>query len=205
MSTPQKVSVILNNSNDWDEWIEVVKVHALSGEVWDHVDPSKETVPALVEPTLPDSTDVNPAAATYGQLSAEEKDNYKILRQNYKLDLDRYNRKRNALASLCSHIQSTVSRTCLFYTYGQTTAREMLLELQKRLKPTDQLRELELSRRYAKLKKTPKNQDLTEWLYTWEKVYHECHKINLPDVQQGRAVRDFLTAIAPITPEFAAI
>jgi hypothetical protein len=82
-----------------------------------------------------------------------------MLRQDYKLHLDRYTRKRNALSSLSSHIQSTVSRSCLFYTYGATTARQMLVELQKRLQPTDQLRELELSR---KLKKTPKNQDITE-------------------------------------------
>jgi hypothetical protein len=81
----------------------------------------------------------------------------------------------------------------------------MLVELQKRLKPTDQLRELELSRKYSKLKKTPKNQDITEWLYTWEKVYHEYHKINLPNVQQERAVRDFLSVISPIISEFAAI
>jgi hypothetical protein len=148
---------------------------------------------------------VHPGASTYGQLSTEEKDDYKMLRQDYKLDLERYTRKRNALSSLCSHIQSTVSRNCLFYTYGATTARQMRIELKKRLQPTDQLRELELSRKYGKLKKTPKNQGITEWLYTWEKVYYECHKISLPDVQQGRAVRDFLGAISPITPEFAAI
>jgi len=205
MSTPQKVSVVLSNTNDWDEWIEVVKVHALAGEVWEYVDPSKDQVPTLEEPKLPRPEDVKPGATSYGQLSTEEKDDYKMLRQDYKLDLDRYTRKKNALSSLCCHIQSTVSRSCLFYTYGATTARQMLIELKKRLQPTDQLRELELSRKYGKLKKSPKNQDITEWLYTWEKVYHECHKINLPDVQQGRAVRDFLSAVSSITPEFAAI
>jgi hypothetical protein len=81
----------------------------------------------------------------------------------------------------------------------------MLIKLKKRLQPTDQLRELEFSRKYSGLKKNLKNQDITEWLYTWEKVYHECHKINLPDVQQGRAVRDFLSAVSSITPEFAVI
>jgi hypothetical protein len=38
----------------------------------------------------------------------------------------------------------------------------MLIELQKRLQPTDRLRELELSRKYGKLKKVLKNQDLIE-------------------------------------------
>jgi len=45
----------------------------------------------------------------------------------------------------------------------------MLIELQKRFKPTDQLRELELTNRYQKFKKPPKSQDLDVWVQTWEK------------------------------------
>jgi hypothetical protein len=41
MSIPQKVFVILDNINDWDKWIKVVKVYALAGEVWKYVNPSK--------------------------------------------------------------------------------------------------------------------------------------------------------------------
>ena len=104
MSTPQKVSIALSNTNDWDEWIEVVKVHALAGEVWDYVDPSKDQVPILREPTLPRPEDVNPDISTYRRLTAEEKDDYKMLRQDYKLELDRYNRKKSALSFLYSHI-----------------------------------------------------------------------------------------------------
>jgi hypothetical protein len=115
----------------------VIKVHALAGEVWEYVDPSKDQVPILKEPALPRPEDVNPDISSYGQLSAEEKDDYKMLRQDYKLELDSYTRKKSALSSLCNHIQSSVSRSCLFYTYGTTTAREMLIELKKRLQPTD--------------------------------------------------------------------
>jgi hypothetical protein len=53
MSTPPKVSVVLSNTNDWDEWIEVVKVHALAEEVWEYVAPSKDQVPTLKEPRCP--------------------------------------------------------------------------------------------------------------------------------------------------------
>jgi hypothetical protein len=80
MSAPQKVSVVLSNTNDWDEWIEVVKVHALAGEVWEYVDPSKDQVPILREPTLPRPKDVNPNISLYRKLLVEEKDDYKILR-----------------------------------------------------------------------------------------------------------------------------
>jgi len=33
MSTSQKLTVILNSPDDWDEWIEVVKTQALAGKV----------------------------------------------------------------------------------------------------------------------------------------------------------------------------
>jgi hypothetical protein len=79
----------------------------------------------------------------------------------------------------------------------------MLMELQKRLQPTDQLRELDLSAKYQKLKKAPKAQDLDTWVQNWEKVYHECNKIKFPDVQGICPVRDILRAVATIIPEFS--
>ena len=53
MSTIQKISVTLDGPSDWGEWIEVVKTLALTGKVWDYVDPSKDEVPALEEPKPP--------------------------------------------------------------------------------------------------------------------------------------------------------
>src|SRR5271155_2244237 len=145
MSTSQKISVTLNSPSDWDEWIEVIKTQALAGKVWDYVDPLKDQVPALQEPLPPQPRDVNAQAATFGQLTQEEKEEYRILRQDYKWQRDLYNKRDNALSSLRTFIQSSVSRSCLHYTFGTSTAREMLIELQKRLQPTDQLCELELA------------------------------------------------------------
>jgi len=203
MSTSQKISVTLNGPSDWDEWLEVIKTLALAGKVWDYIDPSKDEVPALEEPLPPQPKDVNDQVNTFGQLSQEEKEEYKLLRQDYKWQRDLYDRRDNALASLRISIQSSVSRTYLHYTFGTADAREMVVELQKRLQPTDQLRELNLSTKYQKLRKAPKAQDLDNWLRNWEKVYHECTKIDLPEVQGTRAVRDFLRAVSTIIPEFS--
>jgi hypothetical protein len=82
----------------------VVKVYTLIGEVWEYVDPSKDQVPILKEPTLPRPEDVNPDVSSYRRFSVEEKDDYKILREDYKLELNRYSRKKSALSSLYSHI-----------------------------------------------------------------------------------------------------
>jgi hypothetical protein len=203
MSSTQKVSVTLNGPSDWDEWLEVVKTQALAGKVWDYIDPSKDEVPTLEEPQPPRPENINAQTHTFGQLTPDEKEEYRLLRQDFKRQLELYDRRDNSLSSLRTFIQSSVSRSCLHYTFGTTNAREMLLELQKRLQPTDQLRELDLSNKYQKLKKAPKSQDLYNWLRNWEKIYHECIKISLPDVQGDRAVRDFLRAVATLVPEFS--
>jgi hypothetical protein len=69
----QKISVTLNNPSDRDEWIEVMKTQALVGKVWGYVDPSKDQVPTLEEPMPPQPRDVNAQAATFGQLTQEER------------------------------------------------------------------------------------------------------------------------------------
>ena len=160
MSTPQKVSVILNNPADWDEWIEIIKTQALAGKVWQHLDPSEDTVPALEEPVAPTPAQVNEAKTTVTELTPDEREQYKILRQDYKWERSQYDKKEAALSALRTAIQSSMSRSCLHYTFEATSAREMLIELKKRLQPTDQLRELSLSAKYQKLKKTPKNTEL---------------------------------------------
>ncbi len=140
----------------------------------------------------PTPAQVNAAKTTVTELTPDEREQYKILRQDYKWERSQYDKKEAALSALRTAIQSSVSRSCLHYTFEATSAREMLIELKKRLQPTDQLRELSLSAKYQKLKKTPKNAELKNWLKDWEKVYHQCKKINLPDVQGTRPVRDFL-------------
>jgi hypothetical protein len=205
MATPQKVSVVLNTPGDWDEWIEVVKTQAIAGDIWEYVDPSRdqEEIPTLDKPKPPRPQDVNQEKTIYAQLTPDEKEEFRMMRQDYKQQFTLYERQRTALASLRAYIQSTVSRNCLYYTFGTETAYEMLKELQKRLQPTDQLRELDLANRYQKLKEPPKSQDLDTWLQSWERIYHECLKAKLPDVQSGRATRDFLRAISKTAPEFA--
>jgi hypothetical protein len=73
------------------------------------------------------------------------REEFRMMRQDYEQQFDLYTRQRAALASLRAYIQSTISRNCLYYTFESETAREMLIELQKLFKPTDQLRELDLT------------------------------------------------------------
>jgi hypothetical protein len=104
MSTPQKISVILNSPADWDEWIEVIKTQALAGKVWKYLDPTEDVVSTLQEPTAPTPVQVNPQKTTISELTAEEREEYKILRQDHKRQLNQYDKKKSALSSLRTSI-----------------------------------------------------------------------------------------------------
>ena len=106
-----------------------MKTLALAGKVWDYIDPSKDEVPTLEEPGPPQPKDFNDRAAAFGQLSQEEREEYRILRQDYKWQRDLYDKRDNALASLRTSIRSSVSRTYPYYTFGTSNAREMIVEL----------------------------------------------------------------------------
>ena len=165
----------------------------------------KENLPTLVESPFPRPEDVNPAHTTLAQLTNEEKEEYQLLRFNYKRKITIYDRQKAALASLRTYIQETISRTLLIYTFDCTTPYDMLTTLRQRVAPTDRARQLEASFKYQRLRQGPSNQSLNSWLRQWEKAYTECQKLDLPDVQKDRAVYDFLQAISTIAPEFSSI
>jgi len=204
MSNTQRVTIILNGPNDWSEWIEIVKTKAKAGEIWEFVDPStvKTALPAFNEPTLPRPANVNPAKTTISNLDADEKEELQVLRQDYKQKSRRYEQQRAALGNLRIHIQETISRTYLPYTFNCETPHDMLTALKQRAAPTDRARKMELVNQYRKMMKTPKDQSIEPWLQEWEKVYTECKKMKLPEVEEERPLFDFLTSISRISPEF---
>jgi len=162
----QRVSVILSGPTDWDEWIEIVKTKAMGNKIWEYVDPStlKDNLSILNEPTIPRAGDVNPQKPTVDKLDANELEELKLLRYDYKRQIAAYERKDAALGSLRSFIQETISRAYLPYTFKCDTPYDMLTALKTRVAPTDQARKMELIKRYRKLVKAPKSQDIYIWL-----------------------------------------
>jgi len=197
--------VVLNGPRDWDEWLEVVKTKAIGGEIWEFVDPSltTEQIPTLQEPSIPRPADVNPAHTTLAQLTEDEKEDYRILRFDYKRQIKIYDGRKAAMANLRTHIQETISRNYLTYTFKCSTTHEMLTALKQRVAPTDRARKLEVSNRYQRLKKAPRNQNIDQWLQQWEKAYTDCKDLNLPEVDEDRAVYDFLNAISDLASSFS--
>ena len=82
----QRVAIILNGPNNWDEWIGVVKTKALGNKIWEYTDPStaKDQLPQLTEPSYPLSTDVNPAKTDPNSLTRAESQQLKALQSEYK-------------------------------------------------------------------------------------------------------------------------
>ena len=206
MQSPNHTSIILTGPNDWDEWLEVVKTKAEAGKVWKYVDPSKpKDEETLTRPEVPKAKDVNPAKSTISELTPDELDELKLLRYDFKHQLQIYERQDAALSTLKSFIQETISQTFLPYTFKKESTYDVLVALWQRVAPTDRAKKLELTQRYAKLKKAPKSHNIEAWLQSWEQTYTECKELKLPIVEDNLPLYDFLYAASDIASEFTAV
>src|SRR5271163_113699 len=194
-STTTKASITLSGTDDWVEWLEVVKSTAATGQVWEYVDPTKTQIPTLQEPHLPEPKDVNPTADNLQGLSDVERLELREQRELYRFSLTRYDRRRNTLAELQRHIQSTVARPYVHHTFNCDSVHQMLVNLQKRLKPRDDVRRLQLIDQYRELQKPPTNKNIDTWLLSWEKIYKEASELDDKIVDKHGAVQDFLRTI----------
>jgi hypothetical protein len=98
--------IILTGPNDWDEWLEVVKNKAEAGKIWEYVDLSKakEDLKTLSRPEVPKAKDVNPEKTKVAELEADEVDELKLLRYDFKHRLQFYERQETALSTLKTFI-----------------------------------------------------------------------------------------------------
>ena len=82
--------VILSNSKDWDEWIELIKTAALKSKVWPYINPNttKETLPILAPPKKPTPNWIKEAdkRLSLTDLSAIEREQLRALTAEYLLD-----------------------------------------------------------------------------------------------------------------------
>jgi len=138
-------SVILASPNDWDEWIEVIKLKANNNRLWEYVDPStpETKLPKLEEPVRASPKDANSRGKTkLAELDEEEKEELRMLKADYRDNLKLYRKQLLALNTLRSYIQSLISRTYLIYTFKCVTTYDVLVSLKQRIAPTDNARKL---------------------------------------------------------------
>ena len=205
-STTTSAKLILRNPDDWIPWLEMVKLTATTGQVWEYMDPSKAVaqLPVLTELTWPKPDDLPlTAEERAGTLTAAHKEELSELRGLYKLRLNRYDQRKASLANLHRVIQETVHPDCVHHTFNCDSVHQMLVNLQNHLKPKKDVRRLQLTDQYRELQKSLKSKNLDNWLMNWEKVYREGIALTQPIVQKDTAVQDFLRAVFDLTPDFS--
>lgn len=204
-STTMKTEVILREPEDWDEWIQIVNNKARGTGLIDFVKLDSREPAHLAKPARPQHYNVKIDATSLADLDTEQRNLYKMLRDDYHEDLRNYETQQDALRELRDHIQSTVARKHLTFVLDKETPHGMLTTLRDRLAPSDRAREVELAACYQQLKRIPtRSQQINEWLQNWEKVYKEAKAINLPEIQKERPLYDFLAAVKARDPGFAA-
>jgi hypothetical protein len=122
--------------------------------------------------------------------------------QEYRTRLNKFGKREKALAEIVEHIHKTLALTLRPYIRGVDFRCNILQALKKRLAPTDRARCLQLAQAYNALKKAPRAQGTGHWLQQWETTYAEAEKLNLAEVQDHKALYDFIQASKAIDPAY---
>jgi len=209
--TDKTARVILSKPSQWDTWLELAKTAAIRKGVWDLINPdSVGPVPGPEpEPTLPMPADVNPEKTTFSRLTADEKEELTVLRENYQRALKKWDRKQQGLVDLRAAIQESVAIGAPFdCTIGLDSAKDMLITLKKRFSPTDESRDKEIQDEYFQLRTIPMfkaDTALDVYLDNWDRVYERARKRDLPDISGKRAHLDFLRSVEQSNEAWVAI
>ena len=131
MASVQKVTIVLDGSNAWHDWLEVVKTKARAGKVWEYIDPSltADEVRKLVEPKIPEPSDIRAGVESPIDLTDEELKKLRQLQHAVKHKLKEFELKEKAMNEMVKHIQETVSSTYLSWTYDCDTVYDMPVAL----------------------------------------------------------------------------
>ena len=197
--------VVLDTPKDWQSWLFVVKTMAEGSDVWGFINPELNS-PLLMpsKPMMPTAQMIKESATSLINLDTEERELYKMLLAEFRENQQLNKQIRDALQRILDHIVTSVSKDNLYIIEDSTTVHAMLVELKRRLAPTDRARKLEITQRYQGLKMFNKRQDIEKWLREWETVYTEAVKLKLPEVSDEKPLFDFTGAIQAIDTSYAA-
>ena len=172
-------------------------------DIWKFIDPSLTAEPTL--PTLadrPTATSVVAEKTTLVELTADERDTYKLLYQTWKDDNIRISAQLEALGKIQDHIINNISMDNIKIIQDKSTIYQMLVSLKKHLAPTDRAKEYEITKRYANLKSYDKSQPIEQWLDEWERTYSEGCIMAIPEVSGTRSLFDLAMAISSIDQSY---
>ena len=155
-------SIILVSPVDWNEWIHFVRMKANRADIDAYIDLSTTELPKSVKPMILNYSDVKSGAIKISNLNENEKMKFKVKKENYKLEFTDYREKADALKSLKDFIISFIDRAHVMHLVGQETVYQKLNALKIRLVSTDRVRKMKIIKKYRKLQRASKLQNITQ-------------------------------------------
>ena len=179
-----KVSVVLASPRDWKDWLNVVKSAASKSDIWKYIDPAvaDDILPVLTEPEYPSFRTVKPTATAISELNSDESLELSKLTKGYKRSIKKYDRQAKAMSELMLHIHSTVKRGYKVYFSKTNDPRIAIINLKKKVAPTDIQRMNNLIQQWKTVQLYKKGTEVEAWLQNWETLYYECSDENLAEV-----------------------
>ncbi len=200
--TISKINLILKKFDDWNEWVMIVKTMTKRDDVEKYVNLIKIKSAEFIEFDLSIFFTIKFDATNSIDLSIDEQRDLVIMREDYKKKMRRYKKRIDALKNLNIFILTSVDRFNLIYFRNQKTIHQKLSTLKKRLASTNEVRKLEMIRKYKNLQRAFKHQQMNQWLLNWEKIYAKTKRLNLSDVQNDRCAYDFLNSLRTMNLSF---
>jgi hypothetical protein len=77
-----KTSIILTNTETWDDWSGNIRRIVLSADIWDLINPDTDEV-VLSKPEFLTYRQVKAAATTFAELNASEKEEWQRINRQY--------------------------------------------------------------------------------------------------------------------------
>lgn len=181
-----KIIPILASSTGWDEWFMATKIKAITLDVWDYVDPSRDEPDELREPVPADATTRviylstgTPASSTEDTPTPSATSTFPLERglitEEYLTTIERerlaklekkYERIRKGLNEFTAYLATTVATQYMQEAVQEATPYRMMTSLKRSLCPDEYERKYQLRAELTSLEK-PRRQELDRWISDW--------------------------------------
>src|SRR5579871_5025566 len=177
---------LLITQKDWPAWYEFIRRQAKLAEIWDYVDPGKDTVKTNTEPVLPTATDPTQTLSY---------DLYKIQRLEYV-------RIQEKLQTFGELIIATVGSNFSGFLKGCTTPHEFLTNLKDVAKPSQATLRQMIRDDMVKRSEGPKRQSIEAWLQLHITIIQRAKDLDSPlaGADEESIIRAFVEDCEEICP-----
>ena len=150
----------------------------------------------IPKPEHPIPSDIISDKHDLADLNETEMRLYNSMRSLYKVEEARFNRKTAILYQMHNRVLETVDAQHHVFIDKCQNAREMLVRLQKRFKPTDEGNKQDIRDRWNELMMSgSKGKALEQWLDECISTYHEGKEVKLAFAEGSEPIRSFILAL----------